>query len=119
MIEWLRRDALPPTIAVAGRALPIAVRRHPRARRLTLRLAPDGSEVRLTIPRWCSEGEAVAFAHARADWLGAQAARLPARAHPVPGGTLHLRGDPLTIDWQPAAGRTPRIEPGRISGVAW
>ena len=43
MIEWLRDQHLEPVIEIAGRTLPIELRRHPKAKRLTLRLAPDGS----------------------------------------------------------------------------
>lgn len=111
MIDWLRHPAsAPPTIAVAGRALPVALRRNARARRLTLRLAPDGSEVRLTLPRWCSTGEALAFAAARADWLAEQAARVPGQAPPKPGGTVLHRGDTLLIEWSEHGRRAPRRE---------
>lgn len=115
MIGWLaraetRKTPTGPTIEVAGRALPITLRRNSRARRLTLRLAPDGSEVRLTLPRWCPEREALAFAHARAGWIGDQLARVPEHRVPVPGGTLRYRGDELTIDWRVGAARTPLID---------
>ena len=114
MIGWLRRDGAAPTIDVAGRELPIALRRNPRARRLTLRLAPDGSEVRLTLPRWCPEAEALAFAHARTGWLAEQLARVPERRAPGPGATLFYRGCELAIDWREDAARTPRLMEDRI-----
>ncbi len=50
MIDWLRREALEPVIALDDRELPIEIIRNRRARRLTLRLAPDGSAVRITLP---------------------------------------------------------------------
>ena len=114
MIGWLRRDGAAPTIDVAGRELPIALRRNPRARRLTLRLAPDGSEVRLTLPRWCPEAEALAFAHARTGWLAEQLARVPERRAPGPGATFFYRGRELSIDWREDAARTPRLMEDRI-----
>ena len=52
MIDWLRKEMLEPEIELDGRVLPIELRRNARARRLTLRLAPDGSAVRLTLPQW-------------------------------------------------------------------
>lgn len=114
MISWLRRPGAEPSIVVEGRELPVALRRNARARRLTLRLAPDGSEVRLTLPRWCPEAEALAFARARSDWLASQLARVPLQRAPEPGGTLLYRGSELTIDWRDRAPRTPRLEEGRI-----
>ena len=114
MIGWLRRDGAAPTLEVAGRELPVALRRNPRARRLTLRLAPDGSEVRLTLPRWCPETEALAFARARTSWLAEQLARVPERRAPLPGATLLYRGRELAIEWRKDAARTPRLGEDRI-----
>jgi len=114
VIGWLRRDGAPPTIEIAGRALPVALRRNARARRLTLRLAPDGSEVRLTLPRWCPEGEALAFAGARAGWLAEQLARVPQRRALEPGATLLYRGSELAIEWREGAARTPKVDGDRI-----
>jgi hypothetical protein len=45
LADWLR-SAESPTLTVGGRELPVVVRRLRQARRFTLRLAPDGSEVR-------------------------------------------------------------------------
>jgi len=114
VIGWLRREAGDPLIEVDGRTLPIAVRRNPRARRLTLRLAADGSEVRLTLPRWCPEAEAIAFARARSEWLAEQLAKIPVRRPPEPGGTVLYRGHEVTVDWRPAGLRTPRLDADRI-----
>lgn len=115
MIDWLRREALTPEIELAGRTVPIAIRRNARARRLTLRLAPDGSEVRVTLPRWCAGREALAFVHARADWLAAQLDKVPVQRPPAPGGALLYRGRDLTIDWRPGAKRTPALEGDRLT----
>lgn len=110
MIDWLRREVLAPEVELDGRTLPVAIRRNPRARRLTLRLAPDGSEVRVTLPQWCATREALAFVHARTDWLAAQLGKLPAPLPPSPGGTLLYRGRPLAIDWRERGRRTPAID---------
>lgn len=114
MIDWLRREALAPDIEIAGRTVPISIRRNARARRLTLRLAPDGSEVRVTLPRWCASREALAFVHARSDWLAEQFGKVPARRLPAPGGTLLYRGQELVIDWQPGGRRTPLVDGERV-----
>ncbi|MGN6499377.1 MAG: M48 family metallopeptidase [Tsuneonella sp.] len=114
MIDWLRREMLEPRIELGGRMLPIALKRNDRARRLTMRLAPDGSEVRVTLPRWCRSAEALAFVHARAGWLGEQLAKVPERRPPSPGGTVRYRGSDLAIDWQRNAPRSPRIAESRL-----
>ena len=110
MIEWLRDQKLPPEIEIAGRRLPIELRRHPTAKRLTLRLAPDGSAVKITMPRWCASKEAVAFAHARAEWLDQQLAKVPEERDPVAERRLDYRGQSLAIAWDEDAPRKPRLD---------
>lgn len=110
MIDWLKQAAIEPEIDLGGTIVPIALRRHPTAKRLTLRLAPDGSEVRITLPRWARGAEAIAFAHARRDWLAEQYARIPRRIPPSPGTEVFYRGDSLTIEWNAKAPRRPAIE---------
>ncbi|MFC4256652.1 DUF45 domain-containing protein [Altererythrobacter xixiisoli] len=111
MLDWLRRAAdEDPSVTVAGRALPIAIRRLPRARRLTMRLAPDGSEIRISMPRWGRTRDAVDFAASRTAWLETQLAKLPVARPPEPGGSLHYRGQVLRICWDPARPRVPQID---------
>ena len=114
MIDWLRSASEDPVIEVAGRELPVAIRRHARAKRLTMRLAPDGSEVRVTLPRWCRTSDALVFARARADWLERQLSAVPQGAPPVPGGKLRYRGEGLLIAWDKAHRRTPRLDGARV-----
>lgn len=114
MIDWLRgasaRHALDPEIDLGGRQVPIVLKRMKTARRLTLRLAPDGSEVRITLPAWAEGREAIAFAHARAGWLAEQLARLPKRSAPEPGGEVLYRGERLRLAWEARAARRPAVE---------
>jgi predicted metal-dependent hydrolase len=116
VIDWLRRaPGEEPAIVIGGRPLPLAIRRHPRARRLTMRLAPDGSEVRITLPRWGRTEDAMVFARARLEWLERQLSALPQAQAPGPGGTVQYRGRALAVDWSAAHPRTPRLEGDRIS----
>ncbi|WP_299196627.1 SprT family zinc-dependent metalloprotease [uncultured Erythrobacter sp.] len=116
MIDWLKRaditkppnPQIEPEIELNGASIPIALRRHRTAKRLTLRLAPDGSEVRITLPKWANGKDAIAFAHSRADWLAQQLAKVPARSAPGPGGTLQYRGETLAVEWDAAAPRRPK-----------
>lgn len=114
MIEWLRSDRQSPVLELAGRVLPIELHRNARARRLTLRLAPDGNAIRITLPQWCRGQDAIAFAAARKGWLETQLAKVPAPVDPLARGTLCYRGAELPIDWQAGARRQPRIDAGRI-----
>lgn len=107
MIEWLHRDTAPPAIELAGRSVPIELNRNARAKRLTMRLAPDGRAVRITLPRWCRAQDAIAFASTRREWLAAQFAKVPQGVDPAQRGTLRYAGAELTIDWDAKAARRP------------
>ena len=110
MIDWLRRRSDDePRVTVAGRELPLLIRRHPRATRLTMRLAPDGSEVRITLPRWGRTLDALVFVRSRTEWLEHQLAAVPVAAPPAPGATLAYRGQRLAIEWDPRHARKPAL----------
>ena len=115
MSDWLKRIKLEPELELNGEAVPIVLRRHHTARRLTLRLAPDGSAVKITLPRWAAAREALAFAHARASWLAEQHARIPRRAAPEPGGSITYRGAERRIEWSERARRNPKLEGDAIA----
>lgn len=122
MIEWLRRSGKPKplpapersSLVVAGRELPVKIRTLRTARRMTLRIAPDGSEARITMPPWGRSGEALAFARERSDWLARQLAAVPPRAAPAVGEALAYRGERVTVAWSPDAPRRPVLDDGAI-----
>ena len=110
MLDWLKRDPrVPAQIELKDRTLPVVIRRLAHARRLTLRLSPDGSEARVTMPRWGRTAEALAFARTRADWLERQLAALPQTVAPKGGGTLAFRGRLLAIEHSPGSSRRLRL----------
>lgn len=109
MIEWLRAAPRDPAIELSGRLLPIELNRHPRAKRLTLRLAPDGRAVRITLPRWCPAKDAIAFAAIRKEWLECQLAKLPRPGDPVGRGWFSYCGERLALDWSSQAPRRPAL----------
>lgn len=109
MIDWLKRPPVDPEIELNGDIVPIVLRQHPRAKRLTLRLAPDGKSVQITLPGWANTNEAIAFAHARTNWLAEQHARIPQRVAPEPGGEVSYRGEPITLVWDATAPRRPEL----------
>lgn len=107
MIDWLRPELADPIVEIAGEPVPIAIRRHARATRLTMRLAPDGREVRITMPRWGRTAEAIAFAQSKQGWLEKQLRALPSQTPPLPEGTIFFRGEELAIDWEERHPRRP------------
>lgn len=115
MIDWLTRDPCEePTVAVGDRVLPVVVRRHARAKRMTLRLSADGKDVRVTIPTWGRTADALDFARSRTDWLARQLAALPDPEPVHAGGTLPYRGERLAIVHCGGAPRKPAREHGAI-----
>lgn len=115
MLDWLRRPAREaPALELAGRRVPVEIRRLAHARRLTLRLAPDGSAVRLTIPTWAPTHEALDFARARAGWLEAQLARVPEARPLAPGASLPWRGEERRLVHDAAAPRRVRLGENEI-----
>lgn len=115
MLDWLRRDPhKEPVIDLGGQELPVVIRRLDRARRLTMRLAPDGSEVRISIPRWTRTAEALAFAESRRDWLAGQLASLPVAEPLAQGATLRFRGEEVVLRHDPAAPRRPALAGGEL-----
>jgi predicted metal-dependent hydrolase len=126
VLDWLRRadtraketpaprKVAARVIVVGERELPLVIRKLGHARRMTLRLAPDGSEARVSIPAWGRVGDAEAFARDRADWLAGQLANLPEARQIAPGATLSFRGEALVIEWSATALRKPVIENGRL-----
>ena len=102
-------------VCVGAHRLPLVIRRLPHARRMTLRLAPDGSEVRVSMPRWGRTSDALSFAHARSEWLAEQLARQPARQSIASGSTLPYRGGLLAIAHDHTYPRRPRAEAGALA----
>lgn len=108
--DWLapgRAAREEPSITLSDRTLPLVIRRLPRARRLTLRLAPDGSEVRVSAPRTARSAEVLAFAHAHVAWLEGQLAKVPQRLTVGPGTVVSYRGERLVVTHDPTAPRRP------------
>lgn len=117
---WFGRDwRETPTVKLGDCEVPIAIRRLPQARRMTLRVARDG-QVHLSVPTWARSADALNFAQSRADWLAAQLATLAAPVTIQPGATLRYRGEPLVVDWQAHGLRKPICSDGllRIGGPA-
>jgi predicted metal-dependent hydrolase len=93
------RAPTPYVAAINGAAVPVAIARHPRARRYVLRMGPDG-QLRLTVPRGASIRGGLAFVARQAGWIDKERAR---RAAQVSDWT-----DETTLWW-----RGVRVTPAR------
>ncbi|TCD04079.1 DUF45 domain-containing protein [Erythrobacteraceae bacterium CFH 75059] len=108
------RQAEPLAVEVAGRLLPLTLRRHARARRMILRLGPDGACVQVTLPPGAAAAEALAFARSRADWLARQSLATPGVCDPVARGWILLHGTRTPVDWSAGRPRQPVLADGAL-----
>jgi predicted metal-dependent hydrolase len=75
----------------------VRLRRHPEARRYTLRIHAATREVVLTMPARGTLREARAFAEKHGGWIAARLGRLPQAVPFAPGAVIPLRGVPHRI----------------------
>lgn len=101
-------------IALENFEVPIKFRRHPKARRLTLRVSATNRSVIITAPPFCSDHETIAFLERHRSWLHQQIENLPQPAPFAHGSSIPLRGvDHKIIFTGELSGRS------RGRGVVW
>lgn len=76
---------------------PVEVRRHPGARRLTLRVSRTRRTVIVTLPSSCDLVEAGSFLHRNIDWVRERLGNLPQPVRCADGILMPLRGEPHRI----------------------
>jgi len=106
---------LPPSLSVAGRELPVTVRRS-RRRTVALHLLP-GPELQLRAPRHCPEAVLAGFLLSRRGWIQRHLDRLPPPAPRLwyAAGEPHpLLGRHYPLAPLPSARRRVRIADGRL-----
>ena len=113
--RFFRKEPAPPArerllIGGSGGNYAIEVRRHPAARRYTLRVREARRDVVLTMPPRGSIRQAKQFAEKNIDWIAARVKRLPRPAPFAPGETVPLRGVPHRIVHRPGARGTAWTE---------
>lgn len=84
-------------IEIDGRSLPVAVKVHPRARRMTLRVDRAQGRVSLTLPPGVDMDEGLRFVSRQRRWLRTRLAELPAQIPFADGTVLPILGDPHVI----------------------
>lgn len=93
---------------------PVALRVHPRARRMTLRLDAERRELKLTVPRGASRRAALRWAEGQREWVAGQLAGLPPAEPFAPGMALPFDGATLTVTWCSQWIRKPVADGGEL-----
>lgn len=95
---------------------PIEVRRHPKARRLTLRISRTRRAVIVTMPVQCDLGEAGSFLSRNIEWVRERLDSLPKPAPFRHGAILPLRGEfhRIVFTGRRAAGHVVQLLPAAL-----
>src|ERR1700761_9305210 len=80
------------TLDVAGRLMPLTIRQHERATRITLRIEPGGRALKMTIPRGLAQREINAFLDRHQGWLLTKLAKFSIGLTLEPGSEILFRG---------------------------
>jgi predicted metal-dependent hydrolase len=99
-----------------GLPWPIAIRAHPRARRLRLKLDPDNRQLLLTCPPRASRKAALDWAVGQRPWVEAELAKLPPHSPFEPGAAITLEGRDVRLDWRVDRPRTVRLDGDSLVG---
>ncbi|MBO9195861.1 M48 family metallopeptidase [Rhizobium sp. 16-449-1b] len=89
------RKPAPPetrTLDVAGRLMPLTIKQHERATRITLRIEPGGRALKMTIPRGLARRDVDAFLDRHQGWLMTKLAKFSTDTGLNDGGTILFRG---------------------------
>ena len=108
-----RKRAKTAALQVQGIGVPVEVRRHAGARRLTLRVSKTRRAVVVTVPSGCRLDEADKFLRTNIDWVRERLGRVP---EPVPladGASIPLRGRLYRISFT-GAGRATTVVSERV-----
>jgi hypothetical protein len=97
-------------LKVDGIPAPVEVRRHPTARRLTLRVSHTARSVVLTMPRNIDLREADRFLAKSRDWLRERLEGVPEPVAFAEGAMVPLRGEPHRIEGGAAQRGRPVVE---------
>ncbi|NCN84300.1 MAG: M48 family metallopeptidase [Sphingomonadales bacterium] len=102
-----RSEAL--AISLDGVSYPLQLRRSKQARSIIVSADTVKGVVRLTLPSYASEQQALRFAQSKSGWLNE---RFAEAVPPVPvedGGQIAFLGEPCIIRWSPDFARTPLL----------
>jgi len=99
-----RRIMMPPedlSVTIGDREVPVTLRRNAQAKRLILRIDPDGKGVTVTVPSVVRVDDAITFVRGRSGWIADRLDTIPAPIAftdgtevPVLGVTHRVHHDP-------------------------
>lgn len=92
-------------LRIDGAEVPVEIRTHPRARRITLRLDRITGGLRLTLPKGVSVDEGLRFAARQQGWVQSRLSALPGPVPFADGAEVPLLGAVHTIVHRPDARR--------------
>ena len=95
--------------------LPVAVRIHPRARRLKLRLDTNGELLLLTCPPRSSRRAALDWAAGQRDWVEARLAEVEPSRLLEPGTVIPIEGRETRLEWVEHESRAVSFSAGRLT----
>ena len=98
------------SIDIDGRQVPLIVRRHPRARRIILRVNTAGEGAVVTIPAHVDPADGLEMALRQSAWLGQRLDNMGARTAFADGVRVPYLGQDYTVRHVPAARGTVWIE---------
>ena len=84
-------------LRVQGLTDPVEIRRHPTARRMTLRVSRTSRSVIVTVPVSCDLVQAGTFLNIHLDWVRERLCNLPEHTPFYDGAVVPLRGAPHVI----------------------
>ncbi|MBC8268104.1 MAG: M48 family metallopeptidase [Rhodospirillaceae bacterium] len=91
------------SIHIDGREIPLIVRRHPRARRIILRINTAGEGAVVTIPAHADPADGLEMARRQSTWLGERLDDMGARTEFRDGVQVPFQGQDYTLRHDPAA----------------
>ena len=97
-------------LLIADRAVPLAVRRSARARRITLRIDDTTGSVVLTLPRRVALSEGLAFADEKRRWIERRLDSLPPHVAFEAGAHIPVLGCKRRIVWSSGPPRAVRLD---------
>lgn len=80
------------TLDVAGRLMPLTIKQHERATRITLRIEPGGRALKMTVPKGLAPREVNAFLDRHQGWLLTKLAKFSTDTGLRDGGEILFRG---------------------------
>jgi predicted metal-dependent hydrolase len=101
-----------PEVDIEGEAVPVRIRRNPRARRISMRADAVKREIRITMPTYAPTKAAMDFVAQKRQWIAARLQSVPDIASLLPGETVAYEGEPHRIVWNPKATRTVKLVEG-------